>query len=261
MRALVFSAVKLYTDTMKQVRNFCIYVLIFTFILPIFALSPASLADFRDAMYSDPLNHSFLLGEYEKTKADIQNSLQDYDLYVALARCDYYMGRSYGYAKIKTEAAKYYDSALEHVQKALHIRKDGAEALLLQGENISQNCAVKPTSYAMSNGLKVGKIAKQVVAADKKNGAALYLLYAQYIYAPGAFRNLERGIKEMKAVLADPDVYLEKDDVFNINSAIGYAYVHQEKYDEALPWIEKALEVYPTNFFVLTLKNQIQNHT
>lgn len=72
---------------------------------------------------------------------------------------------------------------------------------------------------------------------------------------------MERGIKEMKAVLADPDVYLEKDDVFNINSAIGYAYVHQEKYNEALPWIEKALEVYPTNFFVLTLKNQIQNHT
>ena len=219
-------------------------------------LKPASLAAFRDAMYADPLNHESLRALYEQTKADILASLSDYDMYVAQSRLDYYMGRSYSYAQNKTEAASFYDRSLENAEKALAIRQ-GPEALLIQGESLSQNCAVKPTSYALANGLRVGKIAKQVLDADPKNGAARYLLSAQHIYAPSPFNNYRRGIKEMQEILDTSGIRLENDDLFNITSALAYVYIRQEKYDDALPWIQKALEVYPTNFFALSLQEQI----
>lgn len=219
-------------------------------------LKPVSLAVFRDAMYADPLNDESLRVLYEQTKMDILASLSDYDMYVAQSRLDYYMGRSYSYAQNKTEAASFYDRSLESAEKALAIRQ-GPEALLMQGESLSQNCAVKPTSYALAHGMKIGKIAKQALDADPKNGAALYLLSAQHIYAPSPFNNYRRGIKEMQQILDTSGVRLENDDLFNITSALAYVYIRQEKYDEALPWIQKALEVYPTNFFALSLQEQI----
>ena len=219
-------------------------------------LKPVSLAVFRDAMYADPLNDESLRVLYEQTKTDILASLSDYDMYVAQSRLDYYMGRSYSYAQNKTEAASFYDRSLESAEKALAIRQ-GPEALLMQGESLSQNCAVKPTSYALAHGMKIGKIAKQALDADPKNGAALYLLSAQHIYAPSPFNNYRRGIKEMQQILDTSGVRLENDDLFNITSALAYVYIRQEKYDEALPWIQKALEVYPTNFFALSLQEQI----
>ena len=219
-------------------------------------LKPVSLAGFRDAMYADPLNDESLRVLYEQTKTDILASLSDYDMYVAQSRLDYYMGRSYSYAQNKTEAASFYDRSLESAEKALAIRQ-GPEALLMQGESLSQNCAVKPTSYALAHGMKIGKIAKQALDADPKNGAALYLLSAQHIYAPSPFNNYRRGIKEMQQILDTSGVRLENDDLFNITSALAYVYIRQEKYDEALPWIQKALEVYPTNFFALSLQEQI----
>lgn len=239
---------------MKQVRFFFIGAYVFTAFF-VFALNPPSLAAFRDAMYNNPLNHDELLKLHESTRQDIESALSGYDLYTALARCDYYMGRSYGYAQNKERAAFYYDRALETVHKALDI-KEGPEALLLEGENMSQNCAVKPVSYAMSNGLKIGKFAKRVIDADPKNGAALYLLHARDIYAPSPFHNHRRGIKEMKRILEIPDIKLENDDLFNITSAIAYAYIQQEKYEDAAEWLEKALAVYPSNFFVIDLKKQ-----
>lgn len=219
-------------------------------------LKPVSLAVFRDAVYADPLNDESLRVLYEQTKTDILASLSDYDMYVAQSRLDYYMGRSYSYAQNKTEAASFYDRSLESAEKALAIRQ-GPEALLMQGESLSQNCAVKPTSYALAHGMKIGKIAKQALDADPKNGAALYLLSAQHIYAPSPFNNYRRGIKEMQQILDTSGVRLENDDLFNITSALAYVYIRQEKYDEALPWIQKALEVYPTNFFALSLQEQI----
>lgn len=247
---------------MKQSRTLFIYIVLFCTLCASLPaqnvqtnLPLASLAVFRDAMYNNPLNHNDLLKLYENTMQDIASSLSDYDLYVASARCDYYMGRSYGYAQNKEKAAFYYDRALESIQKALDIT-EGPEAVLLQGENMSQNCAVKPVSYAVSNGLKIGKLAKQVIDADPKNGAAMYLLYAQYIYAPSPFHNHRKGIKEMKNILEIPGIKLENDDMFNITSAIAYAYIQQEKYEEAAPWLEKALAVYPSNFFALDLKKQ-----
>jgi tetratricopeptide (TPR) repeat protein len=51
----------------------------------------------------------------------------------------------------------------------------------------------------------------------------------------------------MQAILVNGD--MEKDDLFNVHLAIGYAYIQQKKYGEARPWLLKSLEIYPTNKF------------
>ncbi len=215
-----------------------------------------SVAALRDTMYNDALNHEAVLVEYDKAVSEIETSLTGYDLYVALSRCEYYVGRSYFYGEKNDLAGERYDKGLEYAQKALDIRED-EEALLMYAENLSQNCAVKPTSYAIANGLRIGGYAKDALKINEKNGAALYLLSAQHIYAPSPFHNHRKGIKEMNEILELPNVVIEKDDNFNLTSAIAYGHIERKEYDEALPWIEKALKVYPNNFFALDLKQQI----
>lgn len=237
-------------------RKLILMLLCFFLNLFVFADIPASVALLRDSMYSNPLNHDDLILVYDATVEDVQNTLSGYDLYVALSRCEYYMGRSYAYAENKDVAASYYDEGLEYAQKAFDIT-EGYEAVLMYGENLSQNCAVKPTSYAIANGLKINGYAKDVLKLEPKNGAAMFLRTAQYAYAPTPFHNYRKAIKEMKEILETPAIILESDDMFNVTSAIAYAYMKRKEYTEALQWIEKALIVYPTNYFALLLKEQI----
>jgi hypothetical protein len=49
---------------------------------------------------------------------------------------------------------------------------------------------------------------------------------------------------------------LNKDDLFNVNSAIGYAFLQQRRPADARPWLLRALEIYPTNKFVTGLLEQ-----
>ncbi|MFI3256779.1 MAG: tetratricopeptide repeat protein [Spirochaetales bacterium] len=224
----------------------------------IFSNIPASVVLLRDTMYNDPLNHTALNSLYEDIIAELQSSLNGYDLYVALSRCEYYMGRSYAYADEKEKAGMYYDKGLEYAEKALDINK-GYEALLMYGEHISQNCAVKSTSYAIANGLKVGRYAKDVLKLQPKNAAAMYLSSAQHVYAPSPFHNYRKGISEMTDILNTSGIILAKDDEFNVTSAIAYAHMQRKEYDEALTWIAKALELYPSNIFALALQQQIND--
>jgi len=47
---------------------------------------------------------------------------------------------------------------------------------------------------------------------------------------------------------------LQKDDRFNALISVAFGYDRNKKKSEALPWIEKALEIYPTNKDALNLK-------
>ena len=118
------------------------------------------------------------------------------------------------------------------------------------GATISQNCSVKPVSYVLSNGTKVNGFGKNALKLDPKYGAAKYLLSAQYIYAPAPFHNHKKGIKEMESILNDPNNRLEKDDKFNVMSAIGYGYIERKDTENATIWLKKSLEIYPTNKYV-----------
>ena len=57
----------------------------------------------------------------------------------------------------------------------------------------------------------------------------------------------------MQEILDDASVRLEKDDVFNLTSAIGYGYMQRKELDSAREWFLKALEVYPGNKYVQSL--------
>lgn len=206
----------------------------------------------RDAMYNNQYSADGLLPLYDVSVATAKEKFSEDTLLVALSRCEYIMGRAYSYEENKDAAGARYDAGDKFAEQALDIR-ESATAHLMRGENISQNCSVKPVSYALSHGTKIAGLAKKVLKLDEKYGAAMYLQTAQHIYAPSPFHNHKKGIREMQEILEDSSVRLEKDDMFNLISAIGYGYLQQEKIDEARTWLLKALEVYPGNKYVQSL--------
>lgn len=206
----------------------------------------------RDAMYNNEHSADGLLSLYDVAVAAAKEKFSEDTLLVALSRCEYIMGRAYSYEENKDAAGARYDAGDKFAEQALDIR-ESATAHLMRGENISQNCSVKPVSYALSHGTKIAGLAKKVLKLDEDYGAAMYLQTAQHIYAPSPFHNHKKGIREMQEILEDSSVRLEKDDRFNLISAIGYGYLQREEIDEARTWLLKALEVYPGNKYVQSL--------
>ena len=176
--------------------------------------------------------------------------------FIAQSRCEYIMGRAYSYEGDVEKAGLYYDKGEELAKKALDT-KETVPALLMYAENISQNCSVKGVGYAVSMGTKVQGLAKDIIKLEPKNGAALYMNSAQHIYAPSPFHNYKKGINEMTALYEDKSNIYEKDDLFNITSAIGYGYMERKHYEDARLWFNKSLEYYPGNKFVRGLLKDI----
>jgi len=115
-------------------------------------------------------------------------------------------------------------------------------------ENVSRLCQIGPLSFTMANGLNVEKWAKNALAIDPRNAAAMRLIASRWVFGPGPLGNPRRGIDMMKAILEDGD--MGKDDFFNVYSAIGYGYLQLRRPAEAKPWLLRALEFYPANKFV-----------
>jgi tetratricopeptide (TPR) repeat protein len=204
----------------------------------------------REAIYEQNLQADEIRPLWGETKTMSRARLSGPALYVALSRCEYLMGRAYQYEERKEEAAARYAEGISWAEKALETGESDAAWQML-AENISQSCAVRPASYAMANGLKVEKYAKNALALNSRNAAAQYMIAARWVFAPAPFSNYRRGIEMMNAILSGGD--MEKDDRFNVYLAIGYAYVQQKKYDEARPWLLKSLEVYPGNKYARSL--------
>jgi tetratricopeptide (TPR) repeat protein len=210
-----------------------------------------SLPDFyiplRDAVYEQNLTADEITGLYRETRERAEQSLSGAEQFITLSRCEYMMGRAYQYEDRKDEAAARYAEGIEWAEKALGAGA-GAEAWQMLAENISQSCAVRSVSYAMANGLKVEKYAKNALELNSRNAAALYMVAARWVFAPSPFHNYRKGIEMMEKIITGGD--MQRDDQFNVYSAIGYAYVQQKKFTEARPWCLKSLEVYPTNKYV-----------
>jgi tetratricopeptide (TPR) repeat protein len=220
------------------------------FFIPCGILYADPLPDFfiplRDAVYEQNLGADEIAGLYRSARARAESSLSGAARFIALSRCEYMMGRAYQYEERKDEAAARYAEGISWAERALDLEPSD-EGWQMLAENISQSCAVRPVSYAMAHGLKVEKYAKNALELNARNGAALYMLAARWVYAPSPFNNYRKGIQMMEEILSNGD--LQKDDLFNVYSAIGYAYFQQKKYTEAKPWLVKSLEVYPTNKF------------
>ncbi|MDR0723502.1 MAG: tetratricopeptide repeat protein [Treponema sp.] len=209
----------------------------------------------RDAVYEQTLSADTLVSLYKQTIQETEKNLSGQSRYLMLSRCAYMLGRAYQYEGRKGEAAAQYEQGITWATVALQ-EEDSTEGWQLLAEHISQSCAVRPVSYALVNGGKVETYAKKALELDTRNGAARIMIAARYVYAPAPFNNYKRGIQMMQDIIQEPEVVLQKDDRFNVYTAIGYAYYQQKHYGEARLWLQKALHIYPTNQFVQSmLKN------
>jgi tetratricopeptide (TPR) repeat protein len=208
---------------------------------------PGYFLSLRDAVYAQELRADEIVSLYREALEEARGSLAGSELYTMLSRCEYMMGRAYQYEERKDEAAARYTEGMAWAEKVLEAGESAAAWQML-AENISQSCAVRTVSYALTNGLKVERYAKNALELDPRNAAALYMAAARWVFAPPPFNNYKKGIEMMEDIISHGN--MEQDDRFNVYSAIGYAYFQQKKYAEARPWFLKSLELYPTNKYV-----------
>ena len=228
-------------------QRFCLSSLLFLLPLAGAFSYPDYFLSLRDAVYAQQLNADEIAPLYRDALKKAREALAGRELYIMLSRCEYMMGRAYQYEERKAEAAARYAEGIVWAERVLEAGENAAGWQML-AENISQSCAVKPVSYALANGLKVEKYAKNALKLDSRNAAALYMVAARWVFAPSPFNNYKKGIQMMEDIITQGN--MEQDDRFNVYSAIGYAYYQQKKYTEARPWFLKSLEVYPTNKYV-----------
>jgi tetratricopeptide (TPR) repeat protein len=231
----------------------------FVFFIPVLLLSsvplqadplPPYIIAFRDGLYEQNLKADEMDGLYQAAKTGASALGGEAAKFTLLSRCEYYMGRALQYEKRPEEAAARYDEGMKFAEMALDAG-GGDEAWQMLAENISQACAVRSTAYAMANGLKVEKYAKNALGLNGRNAAAQIMVAARWVYAPAPFNNYRRGIQMMQEIITGGD--MQRDDEFNVYLALGYAHIRQKKYAEARPWLLKALEVYPSNKYARSL--------
>jgi len=207
----------------------------------------------REAVYEQKLDADKIKPLYFAAKTAVNENCSGAALDLALSRCEYFMGRAFQFDKRNGEALTHYLEGIKFAEKAV-AAAPSAEAWVMRAENLSQSCAVGSVAYAMANGLNVEKFAKNALALNGRNAAAQYLVAARWVFAPAPFNNHRKGIEMMTDILEKGD--MEKDDRFNVNSAIGYAYVQQKKFADARPWLLKSLEIYPSNKYAAELINK-----
>jgi hypothetical protein len=236
----------------------CLSVVLITGVChPIFTESlPDWFLPLRDAVYAEEISADAVIALYDNVVRGASND------FLLLSRAEYFAGRALQAEGRKKEAVRHYDQGMVLAWKSLKGKeKDlttataaaAAGGYLLLAENISQLCAVNGMSYALFNGLKVETYSREVLKRDSRNAAALYLIAARYVYAPSPFYDYERGITMMTAIYEDSAVIMDKDDRFNVCSALSFAYMRQKKPSDARRWAEAALGVYPTNKYARKL--------
>ncbi|MFP3088706.1 tetratricopeptide repeat protein [Treponema sp. TIM-1] len=206
----------------------------------------------REAIYEQNLKADAVAPLYREVKRRAEESLSGQQLYLMLSRCEYMMGRVYLYDTRKDEALARFEEGIALAQRSLDMAAS-PEGWVMLAENLSQSCTIKSVGYVMQNGPNVERYAKEALALDPGNTAAQFLIASRWVYAPSPFNNLKRGIQMMEDILNNFETRLQKDDRFNVYSAIGYAYLKQKKNQEAKTWFQRSLAVYPTNQYVQEL--------
>jgi tetratricopeptide (TPR) repeat protein len=205
----------------------------------------------REAVYEQRLTANEIAPMYREISARARTSLSGAPQLIMLSRCEYMMGRAFLFEERKDEAAARFSDGMDYAQRALNVQ-ESAEAWVMLAENLSQSCVVRSVAFAMANGLNVEKYSKNALAINRRNAAASIMIASRWVYAPPPFHNYRRGIEMMSAIINECD--MEKDDMFNVYSGIGYAYIQMRNSAQARTWLTRALEIYPTNRYVQNLR-------
>ncbi|MDR3301017.1 MAG: hypothetical protein LBT01_00610 [Spirochaetaceae bacterium] len=211
---------------------------------------PDWLFPLREAVYEQQLTADEIFPLY-KTAFEQADALSGIDRLNMRSRCDYLMGRAYQYYKITDKAIEHYERACADAKKALDAQKTSL-GWTNYAESLSQQCAIKSVWWVMLNGTDVEKFAQNALNLNPKEVKAQYLIASRWVYAPAPFADVDKGIKMMEDILVASNMMekMEKDDLFNVYTALAYGYTRDKKKAEALEWIERALSVYPSNKFV-----------
>jgi tetratricopeptide (TPR) repeat protein len=235
-----------------------VQILPFVFLAAAFALHgeavPQWFVPLREAVYDQALPAGRIEPLYRETVKKAEADLSGAELQVLLARCEYMLGKAYQLDGRNDEAVACYEKGIALAEQAIALRPTAAAYELL-ASHYGQACMIKSNGWVMANGLKVEQNAKKALALDPRNAACRYMVAARWVFGPGAFGNPKKGISELEAMLADGSDF-QKDDLFNVYSALGYAYIRIKKNQDARPWIEKSLALYPENKFALDLLDQ-----
>ncbi|MDR3249129.1 MAG: hypothetical protein LBT39_10140 [Treponema sp.] len=220
---------------------------------PMYQRLPDWFLPLREAIFEQTLMADAVSVIYNEAAAKARASLSGAELDAILSRCEYMMGRAYQEEKRDAEALVCYEKGIALAERSIGQRPT-AEAYEMLSCNYGQACMLKPTTWVMANGLKVEQNAKRALNLDPRNAACQYYIASRWVFGPGILGNPQKGIADMKAILTGAD--MGKDDYFNVYSSIGYAYIRLKKKQDALPWIQKSLAIYPTNKFALGLLAQ-----
>jgi len=212
---------------------------------------PERMIPLRDAIYEQLLTADEVRPLYLAAVAEARRSTFGVVQYKVLARAEFFMGRALLFEERNSEARPHFAEGLRLAEVAVEAAPS-AEAWVLRAENLSHLIqADGRRTFAIANGLDVERFARNALEFDSRNAAAQYLIAARWIFAPRPFNNISRGIGMMEAILENGD--MARDDLFNVTSAIGWAHIQQRNFSDAIPWLTRALEVYPTNQFVAEL--------
>ncbi len=228
---------------------------------------------FRDAVYLQQEDDNALYQRYRMVRADLgELALTERQLQFWQSQSTYYMARAYqsldsvedvlnqdsdirkgkfkklqkSYARLD-EVIALYEEALDLAGTYLERERD-ARGIRLYAENLSQVSTLKSLGFLMSNGTKISPLAEEAVALDSGEIKAHLLLASRYIYSPKVWGgDPDKGIAMLETTESLGG--LDKEDTHNIAVAKGFAHTMAERWNEAIPFFEAALDVYPTNVY------------
>jgi len=237
----------------------------------------ASVTELRDAMYLQQIDTAALSRMYRITLADLVDlNLDERDLLFLKAQAAYYMARGIQSpdsfedvfnqdkdlrrGKFKQmqksydnldEIVRLYEEALEFTEVYLEGGRD-ARGVRLYAESLSQLSTLKSLGYLMSHGTKIQPLAEEAIALDHGEIKAHLLLAARFVYSPGIWGgDPDKGIAILEAI-GQMDG-LSREDEHNINVGIGFAHTMAKRWDEAIPFFQKAQEIYPGNVYTAAM--------
>ncbi|GMO27775.1 MAG: hypothetical protein Ta2F_03360 [Termitinemataceae bacterium] len=205
----------------------------------------------RDAVYEYKTP-----GEVEKLARDVKKKadvrLSGFAHSLMSARLEYFTGRAYQNDGKNTIAQQHYEETIKLAEASIK-EQATSEAYELIAAATLYLCQLKDDVWIMMNAANIDQYSKLALSLNGNNTNALYMVSWHWIYSNGTSADVQRGIVEMTDILNNKKNSLQKDDLFNINVSIGYAYLKQKKSAEAEQWLKKALEYYPGNKYAAGL--------
>jgi len=228
----------------------------------LYALSPPWLEPLRDAVFGQNITVAEAELLFKETGRQARENLSGSALYAALSRCEYLLGRVYQDNGLKAEAVSTFEKSLKLAEESLAQNDNAAatvraEAYEMIASNIGHLCMLRSTGWVMANGLRVEENAKKALRLDSRNARARYMIASRWVFGPGVLGDPKRGIAEMEAILNGP-VDMERDSYYNVYAALGFANMSLNRNQEALVWVRKSLDLYPTNKYSLDLQAKIE---